>query len=153
MPAKRMHFDHHEFVLDLDPSWIRLEGNDPEQFQFESKPLHSTLTISVMMASIPPTKKQQAGEKLLEFRRKEEVAADPTRAVTFGDQWVKAKPDGEAVEVAYAGYDNRGSIFRFMGFVTTQKVVSFYCQTDSKDNEQTKGIFDETFRGFRFYVP
>src|SRR6516162_1355396 len=31
---KRMHFEHQEFVLDLDSSWARVAGNDPEQFQF-----------------------------------------------------------------------------------------------------------------------
>ena len=148
-----MHFDHHEFVLDLDPSWTRLDGNDPEQFQFQSKPQYSTLTISVMMAAIPQAKMSPAGQKLLEFRRQGEIAADASRAVTFGDQWVTPKPDGEVVEVAYAGYDNQGRIFRFMGFVTTQKVVSFYCETASNDNESAKRIFDETFKGFRFYVP
>ena len=106
-----------------------------------------------MSAGIPQAKMQQAGEKLLEFRRRGEVAAESSRVVTFGDQWVTPKPDGQVVEVAYAGYDNRGRIFRFMGFVTTQKVVSLYCETLTKENATAKLVFDEAFRGFRFYVP
>jgi hypothetical protein len=158
---KRMHFEHQEFVLDLDSSWARVAGNDPEQFQFESKSLASMLTISVVSAGIPQAKLRQTAEKLLELRRKGEAEADRTRVVTLGDQWVTPKPDEQVVEVAYAGFDNRGRIFRFMGFVTTQKVLTFYCETVSKhmgqvntaDNEQAKRIFDESFRGFKFYAP
>src|SRR5262245_39930239 len=83
---KQMHFDHREFVLDLDSSWSALAGNDPEQHQFESKELASTLTISVMSTAIPQAKMNQTAEKLLEFRRKAETETDPTRIVTFGDQ-------------------------------------------------------------------
>ena len=57
------------------------------------------------------------------------------------------------VEIAYAGYDNQGRIFRFMGFVTTHKIASFYCESTSIKNEQAKQVFDECFRGFQFYVP
>ena len=96
---------------------------------------------------------QQIAEKFLEFRRKGEAEADRTRVVTFGDQWVTPKPNEQVVEVAYAGYDNRGRIFRFIGFITTHKVVSFYCETMSKDNGEAKRVFDDSFRGFRFYVP
>lgn len=149
---KPMHFDHHEFVLDLAPSWTTLSGTDPKQFQFESKPLASTLTISVVPAGIPRARMQEVAEKFSEIRREAE-GVDTSRVVTFGDQWVKPKPDEEVVEIGYAGYDDRGRIFRFMGFVTTHKVVSFYCETVTDDNEQAKRAFDEAFRGFRYYVP
>jgi hypothetical protein len=92
-----------------------------------------------MQAQIPREKMRAAGEKMLELRRQSEFI-NRGGAVTLGDQWVTPKPDGESVEIAYAGYDNRG-IFRFMGFATTHKIVSFYCDTSSKDNEQTKRIF------------
>ncbi len=81
-----------------------------------------------------------------------EREADPTRLVTFDDQRVTPKPDEQVVEAAYAGYDNRGRVFRFAGFVTAQKIVSFYCETVSKDNGQAKQIFGDSFRGFKFYV-
>ncbi len=148
-----MHFEHHEFVLDLDSSWTQLASNDPEQFPFESKPLASNLTISVMSARIPPAKMKEAAERVLALRLEAEMTVDPSRNVTIGDQWIAAKPNGEVIEVAYAGFDNYGNIFRFMGFVTSQKVVSFYCETISTDNERSKRIFDEAFRGFRFYIP
>jgi hypothetical protein len=148
-----MHFDHREFVLDLDSSWISLGGNDPEQHLFESKALASTLTISVMSAAIPEAKMKQAAQKLLDLRRMAETETRPTGVVAFGDQRVTPKLDQHLVEVAYTGYDNRGRIFRFMGFVTNEKIVSFYCETVSKDNEQAKRTFDDCFCGFRFYVP
>jgi hypothetical protein len=150
---KRMHFEHQEFLLDLDPTWKQLVGSDPEQFQFESKALDSVLTISVILAEIPEAKMEQAAEKLLEFRKQGEREADPNGTITYGDQWVTPKAEEQLVEVAYAGYDDRGRIFRFTGFVTTRKIVSFYCETVSKDNQQAKQVFDESFRGFKFYVP
>ncbi len=148
-----MHFEHQEFVLDLKPTWTTVSGPDPEQFQFESKRLASTLTISILPAGVPSDRLQEVAEKFLEIRRQAEVDTDASRTITFGDRWVKRKRDEEVVEIAYAGYDNRGRIFRFMGFVTTRKIVSFYCESMTDDNEQAKQIFDEAFRGFRFYVP
>jgi hypothetical protein len=151
--SSRMHFEHHEFVLDLPSSWTQKPGADPEQFLFESKSLTSMLTISVMPAAIPRDKLQLTGEKVLEYRRQAEVTTDASLVVKFGDQWVTPKPGEDVVEIGYAGYDNHGRIFRFMGFVTTQKVLNFYCETISRDNEQSKRIFDEAFRGFKFYIP
>ena len=105
-----------------------------------------------MSAGIPPDMMRQAADKFFEFRRHAELA-DSSRLVTFGDHWVTPKPDGDVIEISYAGYDNRGRIFRFMGFVTSKRVLSFYCETFSNDNEHSKGVFDKAFRGFRFFVP
>jgi hypothetical protein len=66
---------------------------------------------------------------------------------------VELAPSGDVVDIAYAGYDDRGRIFRFMGFVTEAKMLSFYCETMTTDNELSKRIFDEAFRGLKFYVP
>jgi hypothetical protein len=148
-----MHFEHSEFVVDLAPAWRNVPGSDSEQFQFQADSLASTITISVMQARVPRPQLQQVAEKFLELRLEGEAEVDKRRVVTLGDRWVTPQSDGEVVDIAYAGYDNVGRIFRFMGFVTTQKVISFYCETISTDNERAIQIFDEAFRGFQFYVP
>lgn len=150
----RMHFEHQEFVLDLDPSWRRVPGDDPEQFAFESQELDSKLTISVMAAAIPIEKRKQAADKVLELRKQAEQEVDSSRQVTFGDATVRALPENDSFEITYAGYDNRSTIFRFTGYVTANKILSFYCETKTADNERAKQIFADAFvKGFKFYDP
>ena len=60
---------------------------------------------------------------------------------------------GEVGHVAYAGYDAEGNIFRFMGWTTQAKVLSFWVSTKTADNEFSKQVFDEAFGGLRFYIP
>jgi hypothetical protein len=153
-PETRMHFEHQEFVLDLDPSWRRVPGDDPEQFAFESQVLDSKLTISVMAAAIPLEKRRRAADRVLELRKQAEQEVDSNRRVTYGDATVREHNDKESFEIAYAGYDNRGTIFRFTGYVTANKILSFYCETKTTDNERAKQIFADTFvKGFKFYDP
>jgi hypothetical protein len=107
------------------------------------------LTLSVMPVAIPEAKSKKTAEKALEFRREAEAQVDPIRKVTFGDQWVTPKPDEHLVEMGYAGHDDRGYIFRFLGFVTTRRIVNFQCETKTQDDEQAKRVFDNCFRGVK----
>ncbi len=66
---------------------------------------------------------------------------------------MKLSPTEDVAEVAYAGCAVRGTIFRFFGFVTTRKVLSFWVSTSTTDNEFSKLIFAEVFGGLKFYVP
>jgi len=45
------------------------------------------------------------------------------------------KPSGDVAEVAYAGFYPSGTVFRFLGFVTQLKLLSFWVATKTRDNE------------------
>ena len=95
----------------------------------------------------------ETAKRLGEIRREAERKARPGSDVQFGDQWANLKPSGDVAEVAYAGFDPSGTVFRFFGFVTQKKLLSFWVATETKDNDFSKEIFDEVFKGLRFYVP
>ena len=147
-----MQFDHQEFVLTLGDDWRQLPTNDPEQFVFESGKQQTTLTISLVRAGVPKARLLEVARHFSGMREEAE-RVDRSRKITFGDKWVELKPSGDVAEIAYAGHDDRGRIFRFFGFVTQAKVLSFYCETVTTDNEFSKRVFDEAFRSFQFYVP
>jgi hypothetical protein len=105
-----------------------------------------------MRAAVPRSRLEEIAGGFLTMREQAEHI-DPSREITFGDKWVEPKPDGDVVEIAYAGYDNRGRIFRFKGFVTEAKILSFYCESQTNDNDLSKKVFSEAFEGFKFYVP
>ena len=144
---------HEEFQLELGNGWVQVKDDDPEQFTFESTELRSSVVISVMLAHLPKERLLEAAGVLAESRKQAELNADPTRKVVFGDSWVTIAEAGEAGHIAYAGYDDRGQVFRFMGWVTQLKVLSFWVVTETRDNEFSERVFDEVFSGFRIIIP
>lgn len=145
---------HEEFVFKLGGDWAQFKGDDPEQFTFESKAKNTSVVLSVMgPLNIPKERLVEVAEKFAQMRQDAEQKARAGNPVQFGDRWVQLKPEGDVAEVAYAGYDPSGTVFRFFGFVTQRKVLSFWVATETNDNEFSKRVFDEVFKGLQFYVP
>ena len=127
----------------------------------------SSSPASVREATLPPTGAAldaaeallaRAGERVRTLaapggRLDAERHAREGAKLEFGDTWAKLQPSGDVAELGYAGFDPQGSIFRFLGYVTQRKVVSFWLVTESRDSEASGKIFDEAFRGLKFYVP
>ena len=149
-----MTLQHEEFLLQLPGDWQQVESDDPERWNAESRELGSSVVLSIIpRMNLPLSRLRAAAEKLAEARRNSEQAARPGQKIVYGDQWIEVKPSGDVVEVAYAGYDESGMIFRFIGFVTQGKVLSLWVATSGRDNATSKRAFDQAFRGLRFYVP
>jgi hypothetical protein len=110
---RRLAFEGEAFQLHLDGDWLEAPDTDPERFNFTSSEKRTAIVISAMPVRLPRDRLLEAAERLAEARRAAEQAV-PGRTVTFGDNCVELKEDGELGHVAYAGYDNHGSIFRFM---------------------------------------
>ena len=145
---------HDEFVFTLGGDWKQVKSSDPKQFSFESAEKKTSVVLSVMgQLNIPQQRLTEVAQKFAEVRKSAERQARPDQTLQFGDNWVELKPSGDVAEVAYAGYDPSGTVFRFFGFVTQRKVISFWVATQTRDNEFSKRVFDEVFRGLKFYVP
>ena len=145
-------FEGTEFQLRLNGDWRQVLGDDPEQFRFTSDEKRTVVVISTLPVRLPPSRLLEVAKRLGETRRKEEQSV-PGRKVTFGDSGAELRDDGELGHVAYAGYDDHGTIFRFMGWATEAKLLSLWVSTETTDNALSKRIFEEVFAGFRFYVP
>jgi hypothetical protein len=83
----------------------------------------------------------EVAKKFAQIRQKAEQDSRKGQKMQFGDTWVELSPTKDAAEIAYAGFDDK-SIFRFFGFVTQRKVLSFWVATETRDNEFSKRIFD-----------
>jgi hypothetical protein len=143
-----------EFTLTLAGDWMQVKSLDPEQFSFESKQKKTSVVLSVMTGMrIPQVRLVETAKKFAELRKQAEQKARVDRHIQWGDQWVELKPTGDVAEVAYAAFDPKGTVFRFFGFVTQRKVLSFWVATESRDGEFSKQVFDEVFRGLKFPVP
>ncbi|MCE9610415.1 MAG: hypothetical protein K8R23_09500 [Chthoniobacter sp.] len=141
-----------EFVLTLGGDWVRVPSSDTNQFSFESKSNKTSVVLSLTSLSISQDKLVEVAKKFGEIRQKAEQDARPGQKLQFGDKWAELRPSKDVAEVAYAGYDSK-SIFRFFGFVTQRKVLSIWVSTETRDNELSKRVFDEVYRGLKFYVP
>jgi len=141
-----------EFVFELGGDWVRVPSSDTNQFSFESKSNKTSVVLSVMPLTISQDKLTSVATKFAEIRQKAEQDSRPGQRIHWGDKWVQLRPTGDVAEVAYAGYDSR-MIFRFFGFVTQRKVLSFWVASETRDNELSKRVFDEVYRGLKFYVP
>ncbi|HEY5232372.1 MAG TPA: hypothetical protein VIK35_02405, partial [Verrucomicrobiae bacterium] len=108
--------------------------------------------LSYMSLNITQDKILGAAERYALFRQEAEKAARHGEPIQFGDKWVELRDTKDVAEVAYAGYDSK-MIFRFFGFVTQRKVLSLWVATETRDNDLSKRVFDEVFRGLKFYVP
>src|SRR5439155_24039063 len=135
---------HDEFVFRLGGDWVRVPGSDTNQFSFESKSNKTSVVLSVMPLKISEGKLVEAANKFAELRQKAEQEFRPGQTIHWGDKWVQLRPTKDVAEVAYAGYDSK-SIFRFFGFVTLRKVLSFWVATETRDNDFSKKVFDEVY--------
>src|SRR5690349_4278000 len=145
---------HEEFLFALTGDWKQVEGSDPEQFSFESTAKRTSVVLSVMgNLAIPRDRLTEVAQQFAESRKTGELQARPRCSVQFGDNWVELKPPGDVAEIAYAGFDHSGTLFRFFGFVTQRKVLSLWVATQTRDNEFSKRVFEEVFAGLKFYVP
>jgi hypothetical protein len=143
-----------DFRLALGGDWKQVANQDPKQFNFESKALKSSIVLSITDGmNIPDQRLVEVARKFMEFRIDAERQARHGKEVQFGDSWVKLQPSGDVVEIGYAGFDPSGTIFRFLGYVTQRKVVSFWLATESTDAKASGAILDEAFKGLKFYVP
>jgi len=143
---------HDEFVFKLGGDWVRVPSSDTNQFSFESKSNKTSVVLSVMPLSISQDKLIDVARKFAEIRQKAEQDSRKGQKIQFGDKWAELRPTKDVAEVAYAGFDDE-SIFRFFGFVTQRKVLSLWVASETGDNEFSKKIFDEVYKGLKFYVP
>jgi hypothetical protein len=143
---------HAEFVFSLGGDWSRVPSSDTNQFCFESKSYKTSVVLSFMPLNISQDKLLGAAGRYAEFRQQAELDARHGQPIQFGDKWVELRDTKDVAEVAYAGYDSK-MIFRFFGFVTQRKVLSLWVATETRDNDLSKRVFDEVYRGLKFYVP
>jgi hypothetical protein len=143
---------HAEFSFHLGGDWVRVPGSDADQFCFESKGHKTSVVLSYMSLSISQDKLLGVAERYALFRQEAEIAARHGEPIQFGDKWVELRDTKDVAEVAYAGYDSR-MIFRFFGFVTQRKVLSLWVATETRDSDFSRRVFDEVYRGLKFYVP
>jgi hypothetical protein len=141
-----------EFVVRLGGDWRQVPSADPHQVSLTSEEKKSHVVISAVMANIPRGRLLEGAQVMAKARRDGELHVRQGRNVTFGDECVELKEGGEIGHVAYAGYDDQ-TIFRFMGWTTQRKMLSFWVSTETRDNDASKAVFDEVFKGFQFYIP
>lgn len=140
------------FILQLPPGWTQLPSDDAEQYVFKSAPANSMLTISIMAIGVKKERMREVADKFFQFRLTAE-REDKQRSAVIGESWVEPQDSGDVIELAYGGQDIRKRVFRFKGFVTQAKVVSFYLETIGSPDEEAKTTFQQAFEGFKFYVP
>jgi len=150
--ANAVDIKHDEFVFKLGGDWVRVPSSDTNQFSFESKSNKTSVVLSVMPRNVPQERLVEVAKKFAEVRQRAEEDARKGRKIQFGDKWVELRPTRDVAEVAYAGFDDK-TVFRFFGFVTQRKVLSFWVATETRDNELSKRVFDEIYKGLKFYVP
>jgi hypothetical protein len=143
---------HDEFAFKLRGDWIRVPGSDTNQFSFESKSNKTSVVLTLEALTISQDKLVEVAKKFAEIRQKAEQDSRKGQTIQFGDTWVELRPSKDVAEVAYAGYDDK-AVFRFFGFVTRWKIMSFWVATVTRDNEFSKKVFDDVYRGLKFYVP
>jgi len=152
--AAQVSVQRSEFTFSLPADWAQVKGSDPEQWDFESKTLKSSVVLSILPnLNIPKARLAEAAKKFAEIRKDAEQKARPGQKIIYGDEWAELKPSGDVAQVAYAAYDETGMIFRFFGYVTQSKVLSLWVATADRDRESSKRAFDEAARGLKFYVP
>jgi len=110
------------------------------------------LTISIMTTGVKKERMREVADKFFQFRLAAE-REDKQRNAVIGESWVEVQNSGDVIELAYGGHDSRKRVFRFKGFVTEAKVVSFYLETIGRPDEESKATFQQAFEGFKFYVP
>jgi len=148
----RVEIKHEQFVLSLGGDWLRVPNSDPNQFTFESKTYKTSVILSVMLLQIQKDKLLEVARKVAEVREQAERDSRQGQEIQFGDKWVELRPTEDMAEVAYAAFDDK-AIFRFFAFVTQRKILSFWVATETRDNNFSKTLFEELYKGLKFYVP
>ncbi len=145
---------HDEFTLSLGGDWTQAKSSDAAQFNFTSKEKKTSVVLSIVSPlNVPKERLVEVATKFAQIRKDAEEKVRVGTNIQWGDRWVELKPSGDVAEVAYAAFDPAGTIFRFFGFVTQRKILSFWVSTETGDNDFSKKVFDEVYKGLKFYVP
>jgi hypothetical protein len=144
-----------DFALALDGDWQQHPTAYAEQYSFTSREKRSSLVLSVMQASnLRRERLIEVATRLAQARLQAECIAFPGHTLSFGHKWVALQPGGLVAEVAYAGSNYTAhSYFRFLGYVTEQKILSLWVCTTTGDDQYSKQVFDEVQHSFSFSVP
>ena len=106
----------------------------------------------MLYGSIPRDRLVDYAERLWKSREAGERAARPD-VTFFDDRFVGFKEADQAGHVAYGGRGS-GAIFRFFGWVTERKVLSFWISTETGNTETADRIQEDVMRnGFAMVFP
>lgn len=152
--------EHPEFGFYLPGEWVPVPTGNEHQLELVSPKLESRITLSVMMMEIAEDGLADWAQKLLRMRREAHEAwltlpenVGKGRTFIMENEKTRAFPEFKSIEVTYTGQYPGLSMFGFVGYVTTRKVVSMLCDTKYSFAPGRAGVFQSVAAGFKNKLP
>lgn len=153
-------WEHPEFAFYLPGDWRQVPTVDEEQLELYSEQNESRITLSVIPMAIPEQRLPTWADQLLVLRRQAHDAwlvlpenVGKGRTISITNQKIAPLPDNKSIEVSHTGQYTGVSLFGFVGYVTTRKVVNLFCETKISFAPGRAGVFQTVASGFKITLP
>ncbi len=153
-------WEHPEFAFYLPGEWRQLPTDDEKQLDLYSDQTETKITLSIEPMAIPIEQLEKWAERVLTLRKKAhqdwlELPENKSkgRSVVINNEKLVQMGDLESVEISYVGQYPGVSTFGFIGYVTTRKIVSMFCETKLSFAPGRAGIFQTVANGFKNKLP
>ena len=149
-----------EFDFTSAREWVKAPSNAASRLVLSCAEVATTVTLTMDAFAIPADKFEEVANKVLQVRQEAQrkaveqgAAAGQTVELLFGDVRVAPHASGQAWQISYTGSLKGKTVFAFLGFVTSRKIVHLYIETALPLAEGQGEIFQEVIDGFAFVIP
>jgi hypothetical protein len=153
-------WEHPEFAFYLPGTWRQLATEDEKQLELYSDQTETRITLSIEPMGLPKVELENWADRLLSLRKKAHQDwldlpenSNKGRSVIITNEKLELLADVESIEVSYTGQYKGVSTFGFIGYVTTRKIVSMFCETKLSFAPGRAGVFQTVANGFKNKLP
>ncbi|WP_016835237.1 hypothetical protein [Herbaspirillum lusitanum] len=153
-------WEHPEFAFYLPGEWRHVSTEDESRLELYSDQSETRITLSIEPLVIPSQDHIDWANRLLTLRRKahEDWLLLPENMgrnleISITDEKVSPLDGLDSIEVSYRGQYKKVSMFGFIGYVTTRKIVSMFCETKISFSPGRSQIFQTVANGFKNKLP
>lgn len=151
-PKERLaEYSYNEFWIDLPEHWRQVPVSHDRTVQFYSDVEGASITISVDFYEVSDEKVVRVAEKLLETHT-ETISTISDGKGSVLKRSIKPHSGGVGLEASIAADLENGSIFVYLGYVTTRKIFNLTLIAKA-DRMSAAALFNNTMANLRVKLP
>jgi hypothetical protein len=148
---KLIEYSYNEFWLDLPEHWKQYPSPDKNTLNWHSDVEGAAIIVSVQYYATPKEKWQELAEVMVKSRLDAHEEQYPGRIEVL-HRSIKPHSGGEGLEVSYAAEAAGDTVFIFLGYVTSKKLLNLQ-MVCKPDRHEAARLFNNTMRKFSAKLP
>ena len=150
-PEKFVEYSYNEFWLDLPEHWKQYPAPDKNTLNWHSEKEGASIIVSVQYFATPKEKWEELANVIIQSRLDVHEDQYPGQVEVL-HRSVKPHSGGEGLEISYAAEAAADTVFIFLGYVTSRKILNLQ-MVCKPDRHEAARLFNNTMRKFSAKLP